>query len=327
MADAAGTGTQNIYPDSWSGLTTGAANYAAGFPEWGNQVYENWYQQPLSTGQTGYLTQAYNAMMNPDQQWVGGVQAAQQAAGQAQPYIQQSAQMYQQGSQYDPSQLNQFLNPYTQQAGQAVMNEANRNLTENIMPGVNSTFTGAGQFGSTRNAEFGNRAIRDTQSAVTDALAKANYGAFQNANQNYLDWAKLGQGAAAGVGSLAGQQLDYAGSLGDLAGAGAGLTQQQIANMLTAAQSQQQLQQQGLTANYQDWLTQQQFPLSNLGGLSQAIGGMSSGVRPDTYTPTQQPDDVSRVMAMISAVQAGLNDTSIQSIINSLWPEGGFTLG
>lgn len=324
MAD--GT-TEYLYPSSWSNLTNVGANYAAGFPAWGNQVYENWYDQPLTTGETGNLTKAYNALMSPDQQWVGGIQGAQQVAAGAQPYIQQAGQMYQQGAQYDPNQLNQYLNPYTQQAAGAVQTQLNRNLTENVLPQINSTFTGAGQFGSTRNADFMNRAVRDNQQALADALAKANYGAYDTANQNYLNWAKMGQGAAGGLAGLAGAQLDYAGQLGELAGAGSGLTQQQLTNMLTGAQAQQQLQQSGLTANYQDWLKQQQFPLEVMGGLSQAVGGMSGGVKPNVFTPTAQPDDVSRTLAVIQAVQSGLNDQSIQSIINSLWPEGGFSLG
>jgi hypothetical protein len=59
-------------------------------------------------------------------------------------------------------------------------------LTENILPGVNSTFTGAGQFGSTRNAEFGNRAIRDTQQAIADANAKGMVGAYGQASGDYM---------------------------------------------------------------------------------------------------------------------------------------------
>lgn len=319
--------TEYLYPNSWTNLTNTGANYAAGFPSWGNQVYENWYDQPLTTGETGNLTKAYNALMNPDQQWVGGIQGAQQVAAGAQPYIQQAGNMYQQGAQYDPNQLNQFLNPYTQGAANAVQTQLNRNLTENILPTIGNQFTDAGQFGSARNATMIGQATRDTQQALADSLAKANYGAYDTANQNYLNWSKMGQGAAGGLAGLAGAQLDYAGQLGELAGAGSGLTQQQLTNMLTGAQSQQQLQQSGLTANYQDWLKQQGFPLEVLGGLGQATGQMAGGVKPNVYSPTAQPDNVSRTMAVIQAVQSGLNDQSIQSIINSLWPEGGFSLG
>lgn len=323
MADAT---TEYLYPSSWTNLTNQATNYASGFPSWGNQVYENWYQQPLSTGETPWLQQVWGNMLNPDQQWLQGVVNAQQTAQSASPLINQAANMYTSGASYDPNQLQQYLNPYTQQAAQSTLNQLNQNFSENVVPGLNSTFTGAGQFGSTRNADFMNRAMRDLNTQAADVLAKANYGAYDTANKTYLDWANLGQTAASGLGSLAGQKLNQASQLGSLAGTGGNLLQQNIANQLTAAQNQQQLQQQGLTSNYQDWLTQQQFPLATLGGLSSAVGGLSGGVKPNVYQPTAQPDNVSRVLALVQAASAGLNDQSIQSIINSLWPEGGFSL-
>lgn len=319
--------TQFLYPDSWNNLTNTAANYAQGFQDWGNDVYQNWYNQPLTTGVTNNMGQAVGALMNPEQQWIGGVQGAQGVAGNASPLYGQAANMYQQGAQYDPAQLQQYLNPYTQNAAQATTDQLTRNLMENILPGVNSSFAGAGQFGSTRNADFTNRAIQNTQTAAAEEIAKANYNAFNQANQHYLDWAGMGQQAASGLAGIGDSMLQQAGTLGDLAATGSTLSQQNLTNMLTGAQAEQKALQDQLTANYNDWMQQQKFPLENLGGLSQAIGAMEGGVKPNIYTPQQQPDDVSKVLAIINAMSSGLNDQTIQSMVDYLFGEGSSFLG
>lgn len=682
MATVTEQNTEYLYPSTWTNLTDTAANYAAGFPQWANQVGANWYDQPLTTGQTANQTTAWNAAMNPTQQWTQGVTGAATTAGQAQPfytqaasaltpwsatigsgiqtlgqtvgavnpymsgtntyqelgqnqmagygtamgtlgstqgtvnpylsgidvnqqnllntlsgygtaantlgqtlgavnpylsaisgyqqgaagaqqagtaaaqnflsgtvgavspyqaaidalqsqaqnytgqigqgqttlqqglgalsqvtpYLQQAAQGYSGASTYNPSELTQFLNPYTQQAAQATVSDLTRNLQEKILPEVNTTFTGAGQFGSSRNKEFEARAIRDTQEAAAKALAQANYGAYTSAQQAYSDWANKELQAAQGTAGLAGQQtslgqaisgvgtqqaqvaqqqvastlqnagldqnqaslvanmmpqlatvqnqitqqsvstqlqnagisqnqantvaqlypqlaqmqgtltqnqiqaylqnagldqnqanlvanmlpqiasqqasvtnqavsnyLQQAGidqnqasliaqlypqlatsyatiggqygnvssayqnlgagqtalgsALANISQVGSGMTQQQLTNMLAAATQQQQQQQQGLTTSYEDWLKQQQFPLTTLSTLGSAVGAMSAGTRPNVSIPVAQPDDVTRILAAIQAASSGLSDASVQSVLNYLFGEGTMSWG
>ena len=89
---------------------------------------------------------------------------------------------------------------------------------------------------------------------------------------------------------------------------------------MTASTAQQQQQQQALDKNYQDWLTQQNFPITGLSAASTAIGNMAKGVTPNIRTPVAQPDTVSRVLAAVQAMSSGLNDTSIQSMLDKLFP-------
>lgn len=674
--------TEYLYPSTWTNLTDTAANYAAGFPTWANQTYQNWYDQPLTTGTTPTQANVWGQMLNPSQQWTQGITSAQTAAQAAQPlytqgaqalapwsatigsglqtlgqtpsavnpymsgtntyqelgqnqmagygtamgtlgstqgtvnpylsgidvnqqdllqtlsgygtaantlgqtlgavnpylsaitgyqqgatgaqqagsataqnylagttgavspyqaaidalqsqaqnytgqigqgqttlqqglgalsqvtpYLQQAAQGYAGASTYNPSELTQFLNPYTQQAAQATVSDLTRNLQEKILPEVNTTFTGAGQFGSSRNKEFEARAIRDTQEAAAKALAQANYGAYSSAQQAYSDWANKELQAAQGTAGLAGQQtslgqaisgvgtqqaqvaqqqvastlqnagldqnqaslvanmmpqlatvqnqitqqsvstqlqnagisqnqantvaqlypqlaqmqgtltqnqiqaylqnagldqnqanlvanmlpqiasqqasvtnqavsnyLQQAGldqnqasliaqlypqlatsyatiggqygnisgayqnlgtgqtalgaTLGNLAQTGSTLTQQQLINALTAATQEQQQLQTGLTTNYEDWLKQQQFPISTLGALGSSVGAMSAGTKPNVAVPVTQPDDVTRILAAVQAASQGMSDTSVQSILDYLFPEGTFSFG
>ena len=284
--------TEYLYPQAVNTMTDTMANYVSGMPQFATNVYQNWYNQPLSTGETPAQTQAWDyAMSNPSQQWLNP--------------LDQASSMYQQGSQYDPSQLNQYLNPYQQGANAATASQVNRNLLENILPNLNSTFAGTGQFGSSRNADFTNRAIRDTQTGLTETLAKQNVANYQNAQNDYQNWAKLGQAGAAG--------------LTNLAGTGSTITQTGLTNMMTAAQAQQAQEQATLDKAYQDYLTRQQFPLTAVGALSQAAGNVGKIQNPNVNVPVAQPDTVSRVLAAIQAMQGGLTDSATQSLLNQLF--------
>jgi hypothetical protein len=143
------------------------------------------------------------------------------------------------GSEYSPAAMSQYMNPYTSGVTSEIARLGNQNLTENVLPAVNSTFTGAGQFGSTRNGEFNARAIRDNnygilgqQSKVlADAQAQALTQAGASANRDLQAGQQTGalstvaQGVAQGFGNQAGAQLSQgqdtlATANGQLAGSG-----------------------------------------------------------------------------------------------------------
>ena len=311
MADA----TQYIYPNYWEPLTQNASNYAAGLPQQIMGTYNNWYDQPLAAGPAPNTQQA-NTMAAQPSQWTPQIQQASQTlqAG-FQPTQTAASSMYQQGSTYDPSQLGQFLNPYIQDAAQATTNASNRNLMENILPNVNSTFTGAGQFGSMRNADFSNRAIRDQQKTLTDSLGNLNYGAYTTANQLYSDWANKGLQAAQGMSNLGQNQINFANAQGSLAGAGANLDQQQLTNLMTTGKSMQDLQQTAYDKNYADWTARQNYPVQQMGGLSQIISNMSRGVQPDIYSPSAQTDLGTQIASGAGLISSGLNNQYVRQLL------------
>lgn len=292
---ATGTGatgsTEYLYPEAINTAVDTAANYTANIPGFAEDVYNNWYSAPLSTGQTPWQTQAWETMMsNPTEQWTAP--------------LQQAATMYQQGANYDPSKLNQYLNPYTQGANEATAAQVNRNLMENILPNLNSTFAGAGQFGSSRNADFTNRAIRDTQTGLAEALAKQNVANYQNAQNDYQNWAKMGQNAAAG--------------LTNVGGAGSAITQTGLTNLLTAATGQQQQLQGDLGRTYQDWLARQQFPIGALSTISGAASNLSGAQKPNVNVLGAQPDVINKVLTALGAINQYGADPKIQALIDDL---------
>ena len=217
----------------------------------------NWYNQPTVAG------------LDPLQQ--AGLSMAEGASGQWRPQMQNAGQTLgtavsqaQGASNYDPNMVNQLMNPYLTGAQQATINESNRNLFQNVLPQVNSTFTGAGQFGSTRNADFTNRAIQNQQSTLTDALAKANYGALDAAQKNALSWGQLGTQGAQVLGGLG----QYQTALGQNQ---AQQSWQDVQNTLGAGEVGQKNQQAGLDAAYKDWLARLSVPMEMFKGLASMV--------------------------------------------------------
>lgn len=147
-------------------------------------------------GKTGTLISGYQPYTN---QMVNMSEAQKQMAGYAPDILSQGKSMFMGSGTYDPTKVNSYLNPYVE-GGLATANKlTTRNLMENTLPGINSTFTGAGQFGSSRNGEFLSRAIRDNQQSIANSNSTAMVDAYDSANKNYMDMLErqktVGQGA------------------------------------------------------------------------------------------------------------------------------------
>jgi len=95
-------------------------------------------------------------------------------------------------SQWNANNQQQFMNPYINNVVNEQARLSNQNLFQNILPGVNSTFAGAGQFGSTRNADFTNRAISDQQQNLMGQQGQTLFNAQQAAGNQYKDWTQMG---------------------------------------------------------------------------------------------------------------------------------------
>lgn len=251
-----------------------------------------------------------------------GQSAGMSAFGAGQPLINQAAgssalstaqPLIGQASGTWPSAMNEYMSPYTG----AVVNEIGRlgtqNLMENILPGVNQTFTGSGMFGSSRHGDFTNRAIRDASKAIAGEQAKAlEAGYGTSANIFGQDMSRLA-GLSSTVGGLAtsdfGRQLEAGRTLGGLTSDDANrlanigniagtLTQGDARNAIDIANRQAALgqmrsqlgatdagaisalgeQERGLTqkmldTRYQDFTTERDDPWSDISRLSAIVRG------------------------------------------------------
>ena len=219
------------------------------------------------------------ATASPNLQLAGTTTAealSDRAINAANPYLEQA-------SRSSVSDVDQYMNPYQTNVLDAIAQQGERNLTENLLPAVSDSFIKAGQFGSRNMGEFGSRALRDTQESILREQAPLLQQGYNQALQaSAAD--KSRQGTLAGTaGSVAGADLSrvlqggsqYA-NIGQTTGQ---LTNQDAARKIQAAQAMgqltsQQAQNQLAIANSRGQLTNQDANRKMQAG--QALGQLTS---------------------------------------------------
>ena len=176
----------------------------------------------------------------------------------ANPYLERA-------SQSSVSDIDQYMNPYQTNVLDAIAQQGERNLTENLLPGVSDSFIKAGQFGSRNMGEFGSRALRDTQESILKQQAPVLQQGYAQAMQaSAAD--KSRQGSLAGTaGSVAGADLSRV-----LQGGSQYANLGQTRGQLTGADAARQVQ----IANAQGQLTNQDAARKIQAG--QAMGQLTS---------------------------------------------------
>jgi len=163
-----------------------------------------------------------------------------------------------------PSLVNDYMDPYQDQVTDRIAQLGQRNLTEKLLPQVNSTFTGAGQFGSTRNSDFNNRALRDTNESIMGAQGQY-----------------LSQGYQQSMDNINTDQTRMA----SVAGQGAQLGAADAASLNALGQTNQQLGQSNLDLNYQNFNEQNNYQKNQMDWLNQLVKGTPS-MSGSTSSPT-----------------------------------------
>jgi len=168
----------------------------------------------------------------------------------------QAGQQMSNAGVWNESEMMRHMNPYLGGALNTMATLSNRNLMENVLPGVNTTFAGNGQFGSTRNADFTNRALRDNQDSINNAGATMINNAYGQAANDYLGWGQLGTTNAQNMGALAQNMGQYG-----ITGLNTGMN---------LGQQDQAAQQAALDAQKAQWTENYTFPNDVYGALSNA---------------------------------------------------------
>lgn len=248
---------------------------SADLPDW----YQNFLQQLTGKAaaiadepQQGYQGQRI-AGFTPTQEQAFGL--AQQNVGQWKPGMQQAQDLNTQSSTYNPGALTQYMNPYTSNVVNEIGRLGQQQLTEQGLPTLNASFTGGGQFGSSRNQDAAAHLIRDTNANILGQQGNALNTGFNTANQNYLNWAGQGQ---------KGVQLGS-----DLASRNQALGTADVGALSTIGGAQQNLGQQNLDWAYNQFQQQQQQPTQNLAMLNAVIRGLQLPQQTTQSTVTQTP--------------------------------------
>lgn len=300
-----------------AGIPTFISDYTQGLLAKANAVAAEPYQvygAPRIANFTADQNAAFDATRDAAGSWKpgveGGMNLMQQAATQnplqqIQPLATQAAGMSATGAAQPfmtaaatPSYQNvqNYMNPYQDAVVDRIATLGNRNLTENILPGMGDVFTRAGQFGSRGMIEkFGN-AMRDTQEGISAQQSQALAGGFNMATQAANTDAARMAGIGQTMGNLTTADQGQLGNLAQLQGNMASITQNnqmnlgtnmgalgratQAAGLTDAAalegigQTQQNQTQKNLDLAYQDFVEQRDYPKTQVGFLNNMLRGV-----------------------------------------------------
>jgi len=221
-----------------------------------------------------------------------------QNVGNYQPALNQAQNLTTQAAQ-GPN-INQFMNPYTQDVVNQIGVLGQRNIQENLAPNATAGAVGTGQFGSQRGAQVLGNTLRDAATNITAQQQAALQQGYTQALQAAQNQQQLGLSAGAQMGNLAGQQQNL--GLNDV-------------NALATLGGQQQ----------QIGQNQQLFPLQALTAESGILKGLTvptsvssqySGPMPGAYAPSplQQIAGLGSILGGLYQTPQGSNQNLLQQI-------------
>ena len=290
-------------------------------------ILPTYLEQPTEA-MANTLAQAMQQPLNVPAQQVAGFTPTQTAAmqqafggsGAYQPYL-QAAGLGQQaalgttgagvqalgGMQFDPSGIQQWEDPYQQQVTQEALKEIDRQaaMAQNRLAGQ---AVGAGAFGGSRfgiqQSELA-RGAQDLRSRRIFEDLSRNYqqalGAMQAANQQQLQ-----QGQA--FGQLGQATSGISGAMAGLGGQAQAMGQSDVNQLMGIGGLQQQLEQAGLTAGYQNQLNQQMAPYNQLGWGANILQTLAPGTGPtaQTISPMPQSNPWAQGAGLMAGMAGGL---------------------
>lgn len=188
------------------------------------------------------------------------------------------------GNWTDPGVISKYMNPFTSGVVDEIARLGNRNFRENILPEIDSSFVGSGQFGSSRNATILGNAMRDTQRDITGQQTNALMLGYKDANTMFnsdmardlqagqlaVQAGQLGnQSAAISADALAKQGQMQQG----IAQNTASLAANDAAGLSAIGAQQQQLDQANLDSAYEQFLREQGWGWNQLSNLNSVVSG------------------------------------------------------
>ena len=200
--------------DAWSMTSKNVGDYQPYY----DQANTNFGQSMNYINQGVGNLNSVNGMLNSGQGYVGqGIDQLNPASQDVNAGMQMTGQGYQGaadvaglGGGVNNGAFSSYMNPYNTNVTNAIANLGQRNLTQNLLPQVNDTFIGAGQFGSNRNSDFTQRAVQNANESILNQQAQALQSGYNSSMANYLQ----GQGQQLQAGQQMTQAGQAAGALG-----------------------------------------------------------------------------------------------------------------
>lgn len=239
------------------------------------------YGQPRIAGTNADQTSAYNRVRS-------GIGQYDDYFGDGRDMITSAGGGFNQGA------FDTYFNPYMDRVTDRIATLGARNLHENLLPGVNTTFTGAGQHGGSRHADFTARALRDANESIMGQQSNALAQGYDSAMRNYQE----GQGRMLAAGK----------ELGTLGTAGQSAYLRDAAALEGVGTSLQGQDQKNLDVMYQDFLNQRDYPRQNVSFLSSVLRGTQVPTSQSTQTtaPAQQSQMAQSPLAQTAGAGIGM---------------------
>ena len=170
---------------------------------------------------TDYLTDiaqaGQEAINKPADQLVAPLQAMQTqgyaavpaAATSYQPGLTAAGQTAASAAGVDRGDINQFMNPYTENVVNEMARLSQQNLQRNLLPTLKAGFVGTGGLGSTRYATALGQGMADTQANLTGQQYGALSSGFKSAVDQAIQNAQAQNQAAQTQASIAGKEQEF----------------------------------------------------------------------------------------------------------------------
>lgn len=273
------------------------------FPLWQQQYIYNLSNAATNLAGSPYTPNPYQAVATPSQATQTAWNMALNNAYAGYPQLQAGEELTQQAAQpIGASQINQYLNPYTNDVVGALQQASNNNFFQNVMPGIQSQFVSAGQAASPQEMQSANNAAY----LQSQALNQATAGALQQGYQGALNTA---MGEQAYKGSM-GAQMGQLGAVNQTMG------QNATGLVASSGQAQDTYNQSVLNNNASMFNQALQWPYQNLGFASDIMRGQQVPTNSMTvgmnYSPGQvyTPSPLSSFVGTSMGAQALSNGTA-----------------
>jgi hypothetical protein len=237
--------------------STNVNDYVAGFQPLQQQAM-------AATGQLQVPGQYGQASQMTETAGLGSLGLASQMAGAGSDYARMAT---------DPTAMQGYMSPYMQSVVDYQKSQALRDY--NLGTGVRKAqAVGSNAFGGNRQALMEAEAQRSLGNQLQGITATGSQKAFEDAQRQQQFGAQLGmQGRQAALQGV-GQYGQMAGQLGQLGGQELAARQGIIQTQYGMGQQQQAMEQQKINQAMQDWANTQQYPLMQLGVMSNMLRGL-----------------------------------------------------
>lgn len=267
-----------------------------------DEPYQN-YGGPLTAGTSPLQDQAFQSAGTL--QTPGALGAAATGAQNLQGYNPTTFN----GGIFDTQAAQQYMNPYLQQALNPQLDEARRQ-SQITQLGNNAKFTQAGAFGGGRQALADTETQRNLGTNLANITGQGYNTAYNNAQQQFN--ADMERSLTAQAGTEQSKQFGARQGIDNLtaqANIGNMLNSANLQNLqaqLTAGQQQRGIEQEGIAADYNEFLNQREDPMKK----TQFMHSMLNGLPISTVASTGAP------MSNAAAVAGGA--TSANEILKAL---------